>query len=206
MADGTQSKARRGRKTDQVLAGARDVFLAKGFEGATVDDIARAAGVSKATVYSYFTDKRQLFVEMATHQCKLQSDEALHRIDQSLPPALVLKQAGTQFLGFVLSDIGQRIFRICVAESERFPDIGAQFYASGPMVMRAVVAAYLQKCCERGELQITDIALAADQFAEMCKADLWIQMILRVKTNATADEIDRVVTGAVETFLARYGT
>ena len=48
-----QTKVRKGRKFDQVLAGARDVFMADGFEGASVDAIARAAGVSKATLYSY---------------------------------------------------------------------------------------------------------------------------------------------------------
>lgn len=45
---------RTGRKFDQVLQGAREVFMADGFSAASVDDIARAAGVSKATLYSYF--------------------------------------------------------------------------------------------------------------------------------------------------------
>ena len=57
---------RSGRKFDQVLAGAREVFLANGFEGASMDDIARVAGVSKATLYSYFPDKRILFTEVVT--------------------------------------------------------------------------------------------------------------------------------------------
>ena len=68
---------RRGRKFDQVLAGAREVFLRDGFEGAVVDEIARQAGVSKATLYSYFPDKRLLFVEVAKQECRAQSDAAL---------------------------------------------------------------------------------------------------------------------------------
>ena len=60
---------RKGRKFDQVLEGARSVFMADGFEGASVDDIARAAGVSKAPLYSYFPDKRLLCVEVATQEC-----------------------------------------------------------------------------------------------------------------------------------------
>ena len=51
---------KRGRKFDQVLEGARTVFMRDGFEGANVDDIAASAGVSKATLYSYFPDKRVL--------------------------------------------------------------------------------------------------------------------------------------------------
>ncbi|WP_372674886.1 TetR/AcrR family transcriptional regulator, partial [Aquicoccus sp.] len=55
---GAQAEINRsGRKFDQVLEGARKVFMADGFERASVDDIARAAGVSKATLYSYFPDK-----------------------------------------------------------------------------------------------------------------------------------------------------
>lgn len=66
---------RKGRKYDQVLQGARDVFMAHGFEGASVDDIARKAGVSKATLYSYFPDKRLLFMEVARHGCARQAED-----------------------------------------------------------------------------------------------------------------------------------
>ena len=68
---------KKGRKFDQVLDGARDVFLRDGFEGASVDDIARRAGVSKATLYSYFPDKRLLFSEVARVECNRQAQAAL---------------------------------------------------------------------------------------------------------------------------------
>ena len=67
---------RKGRKFDQVLDGARQVFLTDGFEGASVDEIARAANVSKATLYSYFPDKRLLFMEVATTECQRQARDA----------------------------------------------------------------------------------------------------------------------------------
>lgn len=199
------SGVRRGRKFDQVLAGARDVFLAQGFEGASVDDIARAAGVSKATLYSYFPDKRLLFMEVASTECGRQSDEALHRIDMTGPPRIVLAQVGQHFLGFILSDFGQAIFRICVAESDRFPDLGRKFYESGPAVMRAALVEYLKGAAARGEVEIADYALASDQFAELCKADLWPRLMFNVTRSFAPEEIDRVIQGAVETFMARYG-
>lgn len=196
---------RRGRKFDQVLHGAREVFMRDGFEGASVDDIARAAGVSKATLYSYFPDKRLLFMEMASCQCQLQADEALMTIDQSKPPATVLRQVGHTFLGFVLSETGQRIFRICVAEADRFPDLGRKFYQSGPMIMKTAVIGYLQSAMARGELRVDDLELASDQFAELCKADIWLKLQFGIRDSFAPEEIDRVVDGAVETFLARYG-
>ncbi|PYG29220.1 TetR/AcrR family transcriptional regulator [Pelagimonas varians] len=202
----TDTGVRKGRKFDQVLEGAREVFLRDGFEGASVDEIARQAGVSKATLYSYFPDKRLLFMEVASSQCRLQANEALVSMDLTAPPRQVLKQAGQVFLGFIYSDMGQRMFRICVAESDRFPEIGREFYQSGPMVMRQAVTEYLTAARSRGELQIDDMALAADQFAELCKADLHPRLMFGIQTSFSDIEISRIVDGAVETFMARYGT
>ncbi|MBT53303.1 MAG: TetR family transcriptional regulator [Mameliella sp.] len=201
----TQATVRKGRKFDQVIDGARDIFLRDGFEGASVDEIAREAGVSKATLYSYFPDKRLLFIEVASAQCGRQADEAVLSIDTSRSPREVLSQAGHKFLGFLYSEMGQRIFKICLSESERFPDLGQQFYQSGPMIMRRVMVDYLSSARARNELQVDDIDLAADQFAELCKADLWPKLLFGIQSTVTEAEITRVVDGAVDTFMARYG-
>ena len=200
-----EAQIRRGRKYDQVVEGAREVFLRDGFEGASVDDIARAAGVSKATLYSYFPDKRLLFMEVATAQCERQAQTSIDCIDNSRPPAEILTMVGRQFLGFIYSDMGQRIFRICVAESDRFPQLGQEFYHSGPMMMKTAMVKYLNCAADRGELQIDDFELAADQFAELCKADLWPKRIFGIIDDVTEEQKERVIKGAVETFLARYG-
>ncbi len=196
---------RKGRKFDQVLDGARDVFLRDGFEGASVDDIAKEAGVSKATLYSYFPDKRLLFMEVASAQCRALAFAALTNMDLTAPPRQVLTMAGQTFLRFIYSDMGQRMFRICVGEADRFPDIGREFYHSGPMVMRHATIEYLSAARDRGELHIEDMALAADQFAELCKADLHPKLMFGIQTTVSDDEIARIVDGAVETFMARYG-
>ncbi|MBV2359207.1 TetR/AcrR family transcriptional regulator [Thalassococcus sp. CAU 1522] len=198
-------QVRRGRKFDQVLDGAREIFLRDGYEGASVDDIARAAGVSKATLYSYFPDKRLLFKEVASAQCQLQAEEAMTTLDLTQPPDRVLRQVARTFLGFIYSDMGQRIFRICVAEADRFPELGREFYQSGPMLMRNALVGYLTQAQARGEVRIDDMDLAADQFAELCKADLWPKLVFGLKQSFTDGEITRVVDGAVDTFMARYG-
>ena len=196
---------RKGRKFDQVLEGARVVFMTDGFEGASVDDIARQAGVSKATLYSYFPDKRLLFMEVANHECARQSQGAIDTINMEAPPRDVLGQAGRHFLRFITSKFGQQVFRICVAESDRFPEIGRAFYQSGPARMRAEMAEYFTESIARGELRIDDLSLAADQFGELCKADIWPRLMFGVIDHVDAGDIDRVVDGAVETFMARYG-
>ncbi|WP_439521504.1 TetR/AcrR family transcriptional regulator [Marivita sp.] len=204
MATG-QAQIRKGRKFDQVVEGAREVFLRDGFEGASVDDIARAAGVSKATLYSYFPDKRLLFMEVATRQCKAQAHTSIRSIDSSRPPKEVLSRIADQFLGFIYSDMGQRIFRICVAEADRFPQLGREFYHSGPMIMRTALVNYLRQAVGRGELRIDDFNLAADQFAELCKADLWPKLLFGIIHSVSEHDKRRVIDGAVATFLCRYG-
>lgn len=202
----TEAVVRKGRKFDQVVDGACRVFLRDGFEGASVDEIAREAGVSKATLYSYFPDKRLLFMEVAAAQCRRQAGKVLTEIDMSQPPRIVLDQMGRTFIGFIMSDLGQKIFRISVAESDRFPDLGREFYQSGPAVVRSTLCGYLASAQVRGEVDIDDMDLAADQFAELCKADLWPKLIFRLQETFTEAEISRIVDGAVRTFLARYGT
>ncbi|MCH2166800.1 MAG: TetR/AcrR family transcriptional regulator [Oceanicola sp.] len=199
-------EAKRGRKFDQVLEGARSVFLQDGFEGASVDVIARVAGVSKATLYAYFPDKRLLFMEVAKGECQRQSHSALAEIDFSQPPEIVMRAAATRLLGFVLSELGRGVFRICVAESDRFPELGQEFYNHGPALVRQNLVCYFEAAIARGELKIDDLPLAADQFAELCKADLFPRMLMGVQSSFTQQEIDRVINGALSLWLARYST
>ncbi len=197
---------KKGRKYDQVLEGARAVFMADGYEGASVDAIARSAGVSKATLYSYFTDKKLLFMEVAKTECSVQIRETGDLLVDDAAPRETLYKAGRRITGFIISDFGQSIFRMCVAESDRFPELGREFFRTGPAVFRGRMVEYLQSAVERGELAIDDVALAADQFIELCHATLFVEMVFNVRDSVTEEEAERVVSGAVETFLARYGT
>ena len=204
MPDGT-IEPKKGRKFDQVLEGARQVFLSDGFEGASVDDIAKAAGVSKATLYSYFPDKRFLFMQVAKTECARQADHAIETIDMNAPVRKVLCDIALEMMEFITSQFGKRIFRICVGESDRFPELGREFYESGPMMIRNRLVEYFQEAVAKGELNITDFELAADQFHELCKADLFPRMVFNMTEEFSMDEKMRVVDGAVEMFMARYG-
>lgn len=201
-----ETEIRKGRKFDQVLDGARSVFLADGYEGASVGTIARAANVSKATLYSYFPDKRMMFIEVVRRECHRQADAAMDTFDLTAPPREVLTQAARHMVGFLLSGFGQRVFRICVAESDRFPELGRAFYDSGPALVRDTLSRYFASAAERGELAIPDMPLAAEQFAELCKARLFPRMVFGVQTEFSEAEVTRVIEGAVDTFLARYAT
>lgn len=195
---------RKGRKYDDVLAGARDVFLSQGFDGASVDDIARAAGVSKATLYTYFPDKRLMFLEVAKAECRRQVLGAESKISPQVALKDALLIAAVTLVEFFTSDFYLRMYRVVVAESERFPELGRQFYETGPLMGRERMVEYLVEAEARGVVQIEDKPLAADMFGEMCRADLFNRMLFGITTKPTQAEKDRIINGAVAMFLARF--
>jgi AcrR family transcriptional regulator len=205
MPDGNDARPKRGRKYAQVLDGARAVFMADGFEGASVDDIARAAGVSKATLYSYFADKRLLFMEVARAECVRQATLAADSIDTAQPAPVVLARAARQMIEIATSDFGRQILRVAAAETARFPALGPAFYETGPATARARLTAYFREAIARGELAIPDPDLAADQFHALAKAGISDRILFDPDAQVTQAERERIVAGAVDMFMARYG-
>ena len=205
MADGSTT-VRKGRKFDQVVEGARQVFLTDGFDRASVDDIARAANVSKATLYSYFPDKRLLFVEVMKAECERLADQAMQGMDFDCPARDVLTQAAQTLVGVFLSDFGQQTFRMSIAESANFDGLGPRYYECGPELVSSILMGYFQKAQDKGELLIEDMELAAHQFCELCKSWAFPRKALHVQETFTKEDMDRVAIGAVDMFLSRYAT
>ncbi|WP_208349228.1 TetR/AcrR family transcriptional regulator [Pseudaestuariivita rosea] len=196
---------RKGRKFDQVVDGARQVFMAHGFEGASVDDIARTAGVSKATLYSYFPDKRLLFLEVCQTECLRQANEAIEFIDLNRPIDEVLRSAADKLISFITSDFNLAIYRMAVAEADRFPELARGFYDSGPKLARTTLISFFEKAVAKGELVVDDYMMAAEQFVELCKAGAFPRMVLGLQDSLGDDERQQIIAAAVKTFLARYG-
>jgi AcrR family transcriptional regulator len=199
-----EAQIRRGRKFDQVLDGARAVFLREGYEGASVDQIARDAGVSKATLYSYFPDKQHLFLAVLEAECAQQSEIELMLDGGETDVEETLRIICKTLITFILSRFGQDMFRVCVAEAQRFPELGRTFYDSGPKRWGRKIALYLDSAPARAALDIEDTLLAADQLAQLCRADLMLKVLFGIETDPSEHEIDRVAEEAVKTFLARY--
>ncbi|MHA7887561.1 TetR/AcrR family transcriptional regulator [Roseicyclus sp.] len=198
------AQIKKGRKFDQVIEGARTVFMREGYEGASVDEIARDAGVSKATLYSYFPDKQHLFLAVLQSECAQQSEVEFLEEGSDLSVEETLHVICKTLMTFILSDFGQDMFRVCVAEAQRFPELGRTFYDSGPKKWGRKIAVYLDSPRARAALDIEDTALAADQLAQLCRADLMLKVLFGIEKDPAEAEIDRNAAEAVKTFLARY--
>ena len=194
--------ARRGRpaagqdpvKRSQIIEGARRVFIDKGFEAASMNDITREAGVSKGTIYVYFANKEELFealIEEERGTIFKNMYDVLDRADD-------LRETLVKF-GMVLAlKITSAKVHPGAAHGHRrlrrIPELGARFYERGPKRGHDKVAEFLNAAVERGLLKIDDVDLAAYQFTELCLAGLFRQCIFAYRTKAPSqDEIDHIV-------------
>jgi AcrR family transcriptional regulator len=191
-------------KRRQILAGARQVFSELGFERASVDLIASRAGVSKATVYNHFQDKKSLFVACLVEE----SDEVRAGLERCVArPAgeLVpsLQRMGERIMALYLSPVVAGLFRQAIAEATRFPDIGRMVFER-TVQFRAAIAAYLARWSERGVLAIDDPQAAANHFVALCQGDLAVRSRLGVLEYPVDDEVRETVRHAVEIFVRAY--
>src|SRR5215472_7738929 len=191
-------------KRRQIIEGARLVFLAQGFDGASMGEIARTAGVSKGTLYVYFASKEDLFQVVAHDECLAQAEQvfALDHGDHDV--AAVLSRLGTAFVKFLCRPERMAPVRTIMSISERMPDVGRRFYETGPATGMGRVAAYLRAQVASGVLDVEDVDVAAAQFLESCKATLAQPILFGFGTTPADDRIDHVVGIAVRTFLAAY--
>jgi len=192
-------------KAQDVLEAAHELFMAKGYEAASMDAVAKAAGVSKATVYAHFNSKDELFAAIVARMCGQLTREIKAVIEAGLPLRQALLGIGGRFLEVLTDPRRVRMFRMVMGEVDRFPELGRVFYRSGPLVMQDCLAGYLEQAGAAGGLTIPDAGLAARQFLSLIKADLHLRCLFDVGLVTPASERDRQVTAAVDMFLKAYG-
>ena len=192
------------RKWRQIIDGARQVFLELGFDGASIGDIVKAAGVSRGTLYAYFPSKEKLFETLIFEDRRLQA-ERLFTLDLDNPDMRSeLHSLGVRFVQLVMDPVAISHLRTVIAIAARFPDIGRAFYEAGPLFGIQKVSAYLRVQCAAGRLDIPDLEAAAGRFMDLCKSGLHIRLLMGMEDSIGMAEIEANVTEAVETFLARY--
>ena len=130
-------------KRQGVLDAATALFMAQGYGAVSMDAIARAAGVSKATLYAYFSSKDQLFATIISDACQqnIASATILPGLETDLRTALI--DFAGRLLRFLLEDRALAIHRVVISESVRFPELGRAFYDNGPGMFRRVFGEWL---------------------------------------------------------------
>ncbi|HEY8334765.1 MAG TPA: TetR/AcrR family transcriptional regulator [Tardiphaga sp.] len=190
-------------KRRQILDGARAVFMNLGFDGGSMGEIARAAGVSKGTLYVYFADKCALF-EAIVAQEVLQQGKIAFNFDFARDAETTLKDFGIAYIQLLCRPGGGSSTRTVMAIAERMPEVGQRFYNNVIKLTIDRLANYLTARVSVGELAIDDVHLAASQFMKCCQATLFMPFLFHAKPAPTLDEITTVVDSATRMFLAAY--
>ena len=193
-----------GAKRRQIMDGARRVFLGDGFDGASMNDIARVAGVSKGTLYVYFESKEQLFEAMIREDRKQQAERLVFPDHPGSPPEL-LREYGRELVGMMLRPDMIAHLRIVVAATGKFPRLGQAFYEAGPCHGVSKLARELEKMRAAGALAFEDGELAARQFIDLCKSGVFNAAVFGAVEIVPAEDIAASVDAAVEVFMRAYG-
>ncbi|MDR3372745.1 MAG: TetR/AcrR family transcriptional regulator [Ancalomicrobiaceae bacterium] len=192
-------------KRRQIMDGARQVFLSGGFDGASMNDIARAAGVSKGTLYVYFDSKEQLFEDLIREDRRQQAERICGGIAMSGEPRDVLFRFGRNLLNMLVRPEQVAHVRAVIAVSGKFPRIGQAFFEAGPLFGATMVARYLAGEAEKGTLDLPDADAAAWQFLELCHSGMLKRRLFGYDLDVSPAALDARVASAVEMFMRAYG-
>ncbi|MBI1245511.1 MAG: TetR family transcriptional regulator [Alphaproteobacteria bacterium] len=192
-------------KRRQIIEGAREIFMREGFDGASMNDITRAAGVSKGTVYAYFPSKEALFEALIREDRRAQAERICTFDADDHDVAKVLRDFGANLMEAMSRPGAMAHLRTVIAASAKFPAIGRAFYEAGPRFGVGRLADYLARQVEAGHLVVDDVQRAAFHFIELCQAKHMKQMLFCVVERPDADELRRSVSAAVDVFMAAYG-
>ncbi|MFG1704992.1 TetR/AcrR family transcriptional regulator [Nonomuraea sp. M3C6] len=205
-----EEDGRTARKRRQILEAARPVFLRNGYVGASMDEVASLASVSKQTVYKHFTDKEQLFTSIildTTAQVDGLAKMITVALDESDDLEQDLGELARQFLGALMRPDLLRLRRLVIAEADRFPDLGRTWYEQGFQRSLNTLATALERLAKRGLLSLDDPQLAAEHFVGLL---LWIPvnkvMFWGGGDPYTEADLEHLSEAAVATFLRAYGT
>lgn len=191
-------------KRRAIEQAATAVFLRDGYAGASVDTIAREAGVSKATLYSHFRSKEALFGAIICQQCGQLVVEAQTLEAAGAGPEQLLRKLGQGFLENLLSPHVVALYRVVAGEAYRFPALGRTIYESGPGPAKLALAGFFRELTRKGRLSVKHPEIAADQFFGALLGGIHFRQILAVEKPPTRRMIEAWVDNAVTTFLAAH--
>ena len=190
-------------KRRQILTGASRVFLDLGFDGASMGEIARAAGVSKGTLYVYFADKNRLF-EAIVEEETIEQGRLAFNFDPQRDVTTTLREFGQAYIELLCRPGGGSAIRTVMAIAERMPDVGRRYYQRVLDHTINRLACYLDAQVKSGDLTIDDCQLAASQFMLTCQASLFLPFIFQAAPPPSPERIAQVVDSATRMFLAAY--
>lgn len=191
-------------KRAAVLEAAKRMFVAHGFDGVSMDQIAAEAGVSKLTVYSHFGDKESLFAEAVRAHCEQGMPASLFECDPAMPIRECLLAIGEAFYAMVMTPEAIAGHRILCSPQVACSSMPGVFWEAGPQRLQQSFRALLERRIAAGELDIDEPARAASQFFTLLKGEPHAQAVFGYRCSGRRDSPGQHVGAVVDLFLRAY--
>ena len=193
-------------KREQILDGAHRVFMRLGFDATSMNDVTREAGVSKGTLYVYFDNKEELFSAIIERQRTAFIATMRMTLAEHDDLEGGLYDFGVTFVRHMTDENVISAMRTVLGVRERMPVLCKRFF-KGPENLRTVLQDFLQQHMATGRLDIDDMELAAAQFLDLSSGSFFkLRLFGSMEEAPPQAEIERVINGAVRTFIAAFGT
>lgn len=187
----------------RVIEAAAQHFLEHGFDRTSMDAVAKASGVSKMTIYSYFPTKSLLFEAVIGHRTdavfELADGEGLSPND----PRAALTTIGRNFLSLMRADDVLGKHRVLFASAGVLEEACCAFFNQGPNRILARVRDYLDSAITAGSLEHHDTVASSDQFLSLFLGSSHIKAMLGLG-KPTSGEDEMLVSRNVEMFIKAY--
>jgi len=196
---------RSGHKREEILASARSLFLREGYADAGMEVVARAAGVSTATLYAYFPSKADLFKAIIMDTVGGIAAPVREAVRVKGDARARLTALACAYAAFFARPDTRAMFRIVTAERRRFEDVAEYVLQSARDELGGASISVINDLVKSGDLKVEKASWAAGQLMGM------LDHVTLVLGLSAGDDIQprRPITAiaedAVETFLARYG-
>lgn len=177
------------------------MFLAHGYRNVSMEKIAQAAPVSKATLYNHFDSKNALLAAVISGLCDSLLQTMTQATIESEDVESTLTQIATSAVDLLYAEDALAIYRLVVAESPDFPELGQLFYQSGPQAALTQLQDYFRHLNADGRYNIADPVFAADIFFSMLKGDLHLRCLLSKTLRPSADEKKRLVSRVIAFYM-----
>ena len=191
-------------KRAAILEAAKQMFTQGGFDGASMDQIAAAAGVSKLTVYSHFGDKEALFAAAVKAHCDQQLPSSLFEPMPQVPLRERLLTIARAFYAMVSAPAAVAGHRMLCTPQLCGSPLPQMFWEAGPKRVQADFALLLERRIAAGELEIDDVALAASQFFTLLKGEPHARLVFGCCDPDAVVDTDAHLDATVGLFLRAY--
>lgn len=205
---GAAGRVRGEAKRDQLVAAALGEFLAHGYAGTSVNQVAAAARASKRTVYAHFPDKERMFREVIASTIEPMQRALQGQLDL-LPaddPGEALRALINRLASLVVTPRVVQLRRLVIAETDRFPDLAAEWYRLGPAQTISRISKYLEALLKAHRLRIDDTDEAAEELLWLSVSPALNRLLFQPSgTQVTPEELARTSSRAFDTFWLAHG-